>query len=193
MQKGHFLSWLPLLTPLLRWKEWLQISIIKLYPSLGFIGWLWLTCGAWLFTKRLRSSSSFLWTAGPWRLGGGVSWFWEVSSPLVVSGSTEMLQILCLVIWSVGPLLCIRPWLHQIKYFCELLFSVPFQLVCFQDVVRLTEIPADLCQACPWEISLLLGLKLADNLKSGFLRLGGILLYMQLQSCWVFLSTLFFA
>lgn len=95
VQKGHFLPWLPLLTPLLAWKEWLQISIIKASPSLGFIGWLRLTCRAWLFTERLWSSSSFLWTAGPWRLGGGVSLFWEVSSPLVVSGSTEMLQILC--------------------------------------------------------------------------------------------------
>lgn len=69
--------------------------------------------------------------------------------------------------------------LHQAEYFYKLLISVPFQLVCLQDVVRMTEIQAGSCQpfSCG-RYSLLLGRKSEIHLKTGVLKLGGILLYI---------------
>lgn len=123
-------------------------------------------------------SPSFLWAAG-----SGSGW-WGVS----VLRSSQPFGGRRVRGDAAGPLLGelvlqtgVRPGckLYQIKNFCRLLISVPFQLVCLRDAVRTTEIPAAPCQTWPCGIyALLLGPKLEIRLKSGILRLGGMSLHI---------------
>lgn len=187
MQKGHLLPCLPLPTPLL----------LRDGPS-GVEG---VTTDLHHKTQALfgvhRMALAYLWSLLVYQQ--------TLIFSLLPMGSRYWKQVVgCLCFekfpahwWLQGPQRCCRSFawwagpldlccasdhgckLHHMKYFCKLLISVPFWLVCLQDVVRMTETPVGLCQPCPCgRYSLLLGPKLEINFKSGILRLGSILLYI---------------